>query len=86
MLKFFPIFKRIGAHLVEKRTYEKKIIHSQGLSTLNMQFLKSLCQALNMLTLQLMRNISPKKNDNPNYYASLVIFQTHKNAILKSIH
>jgi hypothetical protein len=28
-----------------------------------------------------------KKNyDNSNYYASLVIFQTYKNAILKSVH
>jgi hypothetical protein len=25
-------------------------------------------------------------NDNPNYYASLVIFQTFKNAFLKNVH
>jgi hypothetical protein len=24
--------------------------------------------------------------DNPNYYASLVIFQTYKNAVLRSVH
>jgi hypothetical protein len=29
---------------------------------------------------------SKKHYDNPNYYASLVIFQTYKNAILKSVH
>jgi hypothetical protein len=28
---------------------------------------------------------SKKIYDNPNYYASLVIFQTYKNAILKSV-
>jgi hypothetical protein len=27
-----------------------------------------------------------KNNDNPNYYASLVIFQTYKNAVLRSVH
>jgi hypothetical protein len=29
---------------------------------------------------------SKKLYDNANYYASLVIFQTYKNAILKSVH
>jgi hypothetical protein len=29
---------------------------------------------------------SKKFNDNPNYYASLVIFQTYKNAILRNVH
>jgi hypothetical protein len=29
---------------------------------------------------------SIKHYDNPNYYASLVIFQTYKNAILKNVH
>jgi hypothetical protein len=24
--------------------------------------------------------------DNPNYYASLVIFQTYKNVVLKNVH
>jgi hypothetical protein len=28
----------------------------------------------------------PKKYGNPNYYVSLVIFQTYKNAILKNVH
>jgi hypothetical protein len=27
-----------------------------------------------------------KKNDNPNYYASPVIFQTYKNVILRNVH
>jgi hypothetical protein len=29
---------------------------------------------------------SKRNYDNPNYYASFVIFQTYKNAILKYIH
>jgi hypothetical protein len=29
---------------------------------------------------------SKKLYDNPNYYASLVIFQTHKNTVLRSVH
>jgi hypothetical protein len=39
MLKSSPIFKMNGAHLVEKKRCLKKnkIIHSQGLSALNMQ-------------------------------------------------
>jgi len=45
MLKFVPILKRNGAHLVEKKMFEnKKIIHSQGLSV-NIFYL---CQALSM--------------------------------------
>jgi hypothetical protein len=28
----------------------------------------------------------PKIYDNPNYYASLVIFQTYKNVVLRSVH
>jgi hypothetical protein len=29
---------------------------------------------------------SKKTYDNPNYYTSLMIFQTYKNAILKNVH
>jgi hypothetical protein len=29
---------------------------------------------------------SPKNYNNPNYYASLVIFRTYKNAIKKNVH
>jgi hypothetical protein len=38
MLKSTVVFKRNGAHLIEKKMFEKtKIVHSQGLSALNMQ-------------------------------------------------
>jgi hypothetical protein len=49
-----------------------------------MQFLKFVSNFENV-NLQLMENIA-KKIDNPNYYASLVIFQTYKNTILRSVH
>jgi hypothetical protein len=29
---------------------------------------------------------SKKIYDNPNYYASLVVFQTYKNVVLRSVH
>jgi len=51
MLKSTPIFKRNDAHLVEKKMFEKKkktIVHSQGLSALNMQEHLDLCQDLSM--------------------------------------
>jgi hypothetical protein len=31
-------------------------------------------------------NYSKNIYDNPNYYVSLVIFQTYKNAVLKNVH
>jgi hypothetical protein len=62
MLKSSPIFKRNGAHLVEKKDIWKK----QGLSTLEVwvfwtyKNIFDLCTALSMYTLQLMEN-NPKK-------------------------
>jgi hypothetical protein len=32
------------------------------------------------------RKYSQKNYDNPNYYASLVIFQTYKNVVLRIVH
>jgi hypothetical protein len=29
---------------------------------------------------------TPKNYDNPNYYASRVIFQTYKNVVLRRVH
>jgi len=43
----------------------------------------NLCQALNFV---INAQYSKKNYDNPNYYASLVIFQTYKNTILRSAH
>jgi hypothetical protein len=85
MLKSSWIFKRNGAYLVEKKMFEKK----QRFSTLEVWVLWTcktifyLCQALKKL--QLMENI-PIFWDNPNYYASIVIFQRYKNVVLRSVH
>ncbi len=32
------------------------------------------------------KKYSKKHYDNPNYYVSLVIFQTYKNVVLRSVH
>jgi hypothetical protein len=57
-----------------------------GLSALNMQkhflFVSSFEHVNFTINGKYFKNIY----DNPNYYASLVIFQTFKNAILKNVH
>jgi hypothetical protein len=50
MLKSSPIFTRNGAHLVEKKMFEKKTrnVQIECLIALNMQKRFDLCQALSM--------------------------------------
>jgi len=63
-----------------------KIVHFQGLSTLNMQ--KDFLFMLNFEHVNFAINgkYSQIFFGNPNYYVSLVIFQTYKIATLKSVH
>jgi len=89
MLKSFTNFRRNDAHLIEKRTLEKKktkIVHFQGLSVLNMQ--TYLWFVSNFENVNFVNNgkYSKQNYDNPNYYASLVIFQTYKNVVLRNAH
>jgi hypothetical protein len=88
MLKSFTIFRRNDAHLTEKRTFEKnpKIVHFQGLSVLNMQ--KYFWFVWNFEHVNFVTNgkYSKQNYDHPNYYASLVIFQTYKNVAFRSVH
>jgi hypothetical protein len=87
MLKSSSIFKRNGAHLVKKLRLKKtRIIHFQSLSSLNMQ--KHFLFVLNFEHVNFAINgkYSQKNYGNPNYYASLAIFQTYKNAISKSVY
>jgi hypothetical protein len=64
--------------MFEKKKEKKKNVHSWGLSVLNMQkhfWFMSNFEHVNFV-------INGKYfflNDNPNYYASFVIFQTYKN-------
>jgi len=59
MLKKFPISKRNGAHFPEKKdiNFLKKLSTIKVLRASNMQFFFDLCQALTILTLQLIENI-----------------------------
>jgi hypothetical protein len=62
------------------------IVHSQGLSVLNMQ--KHFLNSLNFENVKFAINGKCSQNnyDNPNYCASIVIFQTYKNVIVRSVH
>jgi len=87
MLKSCPIFNNNGAHLIEKKMFKKNK---------DCPLLKFECfeHAKTLLFVSRFENVnfaingkySQKNYDNPNYYASLVIFQTYKNAILRSVH
>jgi len=56
------------------------------LSALNMQKHFVFVSSFEHVNFVINEKYSQKLYDNPNYYASLVIFQTYKNAILKSVH
>jgi hypothetical protein len=73
--------------LVEKKTFEKtRKVHFGGLGALNMQkhfWLVSKCEhVIFAINGKYYKNIY----DNPNYYVSLVIFQTYKNVVLRNVH
>ncbi len=61
-----------------------KIIHFQSLSAFNMQ--KIFVSNFEYVNFEINNKYSKKNYDNPNYYASLVIFQTYKNAVLRNVH
>ncbi len=63
-----------------------KIVHFQGLSALNMQKHFWFVSSFEHVNFAINEKYSKKIYDNWNYYVSLVIFQTYKNAILKSVH
>jgi len=78
MLKSSPIFKRNGADLVEKKNVWKK----QGLFTFKVWFVSN----FGHVNFAINGKYFQKHYDNPNYYVSLVIFQTYKNVVLKTVH
>ncbi len=57
-------------------------IHSWGLSALNMQTHFWFVSSFEHINFAINGEYSKNVYDNPNYYASLVIFETLKNAIL----
>jgi hypothetical protein len=74
--------------LVEKRMFEKNKDYPLGrsLSVLNMQKHNWFVSSFEHVKFSINEKYSKKHCDNPNYYVSLVIFQTYKNVILKSVH
>jgi hypothetical protein len=63
--------------LVEKKTLEKtKIVHIQGLSALNMKKHFLFVSKFEHVNFVINKKYSKKYYENPNYYVSLVIFQT----------
>ncbi len=71
----------------EKNQLKKtKIVHSQSLNALSMQkhfFFVSSFKHVNLATNGKYSNFF---YDNSKYYASLMIFQTYKNVVLRSVH
>jgi len=88
MLKSFSIFKRNGAQFGRKKGCLKKIkiVHYQDLRALNMQKYFLLVSCFEHVNFTINRKNSKRPYDNPNYCASLMIFQTYKNVVLKSVH
>ncbi len=71
----------------KKKTFEKnRIVHFWGLNALNMQKHFLFVSSFEHVKISINEKYFKKNYDNSNYYASLVIFQTYKNAILKSVH
>jgi hypothetical protein len=88
MLKSFSGLRRnYCAHLVEKKIRLKKttIAHSQNLSVVDMQKHFLFFSSFEHVNFKINKKYSRINYDNPNYYASLMIFQTYKNTILSSI-
>jgi hypothetical protein len=82
MLKSSPIFKRNGAHLVGKKTFEKKqscplLMFECFEHVILLYFLTN----VGHVNFTIIENCSKIIYENLNYYASLVIFQKYKNAI-----
>jgi hypothetical protein len=88
MLKSSPIFKRNGAHLVEKKMFEKN--KDCPLSRCECFecaiFLKKFVSSFEHVKFAIYGKYFQKNYDNSNYYASLVIFQTCKNVVLNIVH
>jgi hypothetical protein len=87
MLDFSSILKRNGAHLVGKKTLKKnKDCHFGSLSALSMQKHFLFVSIFEHMNFAINEKYSKKNYDNLNYYVSLVIYQTYKNVVLRSLH
>ncbi len=87
MLKSSSIFKKNDAHLVGKKTFEKNK-DCPFLKCECFEHVKAFLICLNFWSSKICNwwKIFPKNDDNLDYYVFFVIFQTYKNAILRSVH
>ncbi len=62
------------------------IVHFQGLSALDMQKQFLFVSSFEHVNFTINKKYFERHYDNPNYYSSLVIFQTYKNICLRRVH
>ncbi len=84
---FFNFQKEWCTFDFTKRHLKKiKIVHFRNLSALNMQKHFLFVSIFEHLNFTINEKYFQKNYDNPNYYVSLVIFQTYENAIIRNVH
>jgi hypothetical protein len=89
MLKSFLIFKRNGAHLVEKKMIETKklgIVHFRGLSALNMQKHFLFVSSFKHVSFIVNETYSKKILQSKPLCFLYMIFETYKNVVLNNVH
>jgi hypothetical protein len=76
MLKSFPIFKRNGAHLVKKKTFEKNKDYpfSKFECFEHAKTFLNFVSSFEHINFAINEKYSKKIYDNPNYYVSFFIF------------
>jgi len=87
MLKSFPNFKRNGAHLEEKKTFEKNKDYALSrFKCFEHAKKKRFMSSFEHVNFAINGKYFKKHYDNLNYYASFVIFQIYTNVVLKNVH
>jgi hypothetical protein len=87
-VKILSNFQKEWCTFGKKKRHLKKtrIVHSWCLNALNMQKHFWYVSSFEHINLEINEKYSKTNYDNPNYYASFVIFQTYKNVVLKNVH
>jgi hypothetical protein len=87
MLKSSPIFKRNGAHLVEKMTFKKKKDYRLSKFECFEHVIYFLfVSSFEHVNFAINEKYSKFFHDNKKYYVSLVTFQTYKKTVLRSVY
>jgi hypothetical protein len=87
-VKILSNFQKQWCTFGRKKGCLKKItiVHFQSLSALNMQKHFKFVSSFEHVKFAINEKYSKNNYNNPNYYASLVIFQTYKNVVLRNVH